>query len=113
MKRSILSLGLSALLLATTNMACKKSEAPAAMPTPDNAVHVYTGHGVIQLFQEDGRIVVLKHEAIVGFMDAMTMGFELQDPASAKRLKVGDTVDFTLQVKGYDVLITKIAKAVK
>jgi len=104
---------LSALLLSPLGIGCKKADAPAAMPTPDNAVHLYTGHGVIQLFQEDGRIVVLKHDAIVGFMEGMTMGFELQDVALAKGLKVGDGVDFTLQVHGYDVLIIKIVKAKK
>ena len=83
------------------------------MATPDSETHIYTGHGVIQMFQAEGKVVVLKHDAIVGFMEGMTMGFELKDAAMAKGLEKGDIVDFTLQVKGYDPLIIKIAKAAK
>jgi Cu/Ag efflux protein CusF len=110
MRRLFLA-ALLALPLAWGLASCKKPESPAAMATPDGQTHIYTGHGVIQMFQSDGRVVVLKHDAIVGFMEGMTRGFELKDAALAKGLQKGDTVDFTLEVTGYDPLITKIVKA--
>ena len=90
--------------------ACKKAPTAPATPVPGAVFH---GHGVVQLFQAEGRIVVLKHEKIEGLMDAMTMGFELKDPAQSKSLKVGDTADFTLEMNGEAPWITDIKKAGK
>ena len=102
----------SLLLLPLAFVACKKKEEAAAWKPPINGT-VYHGHGAIQLFQSEGRIVVIKHEKIEGLMDAMTMGFELKDPAQGKALKVGDTVDFTLEIANEVPEITQIAKAAK
>ena len=102
---------IAALALAPLAFAACKKPAEAWKP-PVNGT-VYHGHGVVQLFQADGKIIVLKHEKIEGLMDAMTMGFELKDPAQGKALKVGDTADFTLEIVNEVPEITQIAKAPK
>ena len=109
MKRLLLA-GLLALPVLAVFSSCKKAEAPAAAT---DETKTYTGHGEVLGFQADGRVVILKHDRIVGFMEGMTMGFELKDPAWSKALKKGDIVDFVLEVKGYDPLITKITKSAK
>lgn len=109
-KRSLF-VGLLALGVAGFSSGCKKAEAPAASaPVSSKSYH---GHGVITLFQAEGKVVVIKHEKIEGLMDAMTMGFELKDPSQSKALKVGDTVDFTLEVFGDSPMITQVTKAGK
>lgn len=41
---------------------------------------------------DDGLHLVLDHEAIPGFMEAMRMSLPLRDPAEAEGLAVGDVV---------------------
>lgn len=89
---------------------CKKAEAPAVQ-APSTETKSYHGHGEVLGFQADGRVILLKHDKIEGFMDAMTMGFELKDPAAAKVFKKGDRVDFELEVANDSPLITKVTKA--
>lgn len=109
MKKAFL-IGALALGAALTFSACKKAEAPAAQAP---VAKVYQGTGVVQLFQAEGRVIVLKHDKIDGLMDAMTMGFELKDPAQGKALKVGDKVAFTLTIVEDVPQITQIDKAAK
>lgn len=88
--------------------ACKP--APQQQPAPSAENKDYPGKGVVTAFQAEGKIIVLKHEAIVGLMEGMTMGFELKDPALAKGFKVGDNVDFVLSKRGDDYKITSLKK---
>jgi protein SCO1/2 len=45
-----------------------------------------------------GREVTIRHEAIPGFMEAMTMPFHLEDPAALEDLRPGDEVEGKLEV---------------
>lgn len=59
-------------------------------------------HG--QLFKGEGKVVavvpgsqvVLDHEPIPGFMDAMTMGYKVDPPSILQGLEAGDSVRFTI-----------------
>jgi protein SCO1 len=61
--------------------------------------HTYPVEGRVVGFSDDGRTLYVDHEAIPGFMDAMTMPFRLAEgdtlPAS---VQIGDAVGFTLHV---------------
>lgn len=63
---------------------------------------------VVALVPENGEIV-LEHEEIKGFMDAMTMGYKVAAPTLLKAVKPGDAVEFTIDTEKR--VITKIAKA--
>ena len=63
---------------------------------------------VIALVPENSEIV-LAHEEIKGFMEAMTMGYKVSSPSLLKSVKRGDTVQFTIDTDKR--VITKIAKA--
>ena len=61
--------------------------------------------GVPKTVTEEGKIVavvpqtqeiVLEHEEIKGFMDAMTMGYKVSPTSLLKTVKAGDTVRFTI-----------------
>lgn len=92
MRRSTSSWALAGLLSlgALSVGACKKEEAQAPA-----AVHATTG--VIKEIKQEGRVLVIAHEEFPGFMEAMTMGFELKDPKKAEGLKAGDKVQFSIQ----------------
>ena len=66
---------------------------------------------VIQV-DKKGRTVTISHEAIRGYMDAMTMPFKLKDERLLKDLAEGDSVQATLVVAGLrswleDVVVTR------
>jgi Cu/Ag efflux protein CusF len=103
MKRTLLivTLGLIASLGLFT--ACKKA-APAA------EAKTYSSTGMVVGFRSEGKVVILKHQKIEGYMEAMTMGFELRDPALGKGLKKGDKVAFSLEENAGGVLVTVLTK---
>jgi protein SCO1/2 len=87
--------------------------AKAAGPIVNN----YTLQGVVRsLAPESGRVLI-RHRAIPGFMDAMTMPFQLADPAILESIHPGDEVEGTLRVvkedgavKEYQLLDVKVTK---
>jgi protein SCO1/2 len=58
----------------------------------------FSARGIVQETKPDTSQVVIQHEAIAGYMDAMTMPFKVKDPASLTELQRGDQVTFQLQV---------------
>lgn len=102
MKKILLSLAALAAFAACSGGS--GTEAESADPTSYEAV------GVIQGVKAEGRVLVIDHEAIEGFMDAMEMPFALDDPKLAAGLKKGDKVRFTISEKAGDWPITKIEK---
>jgi Cu/Ag efflux protein CusF len=83
------------------------------VPTPRRAVllvallalsacgpEVYQAHGEVrELHPEEARVVVA-HGEIPGFMDAMSMSFDVPDPALLERLEVGQVIDFRIEYDG-------------
>jgi len=55
------------------------------------------GQGVVQKIVTDDRRVVIAHENIPGFMAAMTMSFEVKNPALLVHLTPGERIRFTLE----------------
>ncbi len=60
----------------------------------------YVGVGVVRGIEAGGRVLVIRHGAIPGLMDAMTMPFEVSSPALTKGLKPGDRIRFTFVHQG-------------
>lgn len=75
-------------------------------------VEEHTAIGKIDEIKAGGGSVVITHEAFAdGFMEAMTMPFDLADPKLVSTFKVGDQVKFTLSNKSGDWKITALEKA--
>lgn len=55
----------------------------------------YDARGVVKSFGPDKKYVVIAHEKIAGYMEAMTMSFEPRTPAQLDGLQSGDRVTFT------------------
>jgi mono/diheme cytochrome c family protein len=67
-----------------------------------------TGEGTIVSIREARQQFVLEHGEIKGFMEPMTMGYKVSDPALLKTVKPGDKVRFTIDTAAR--AITKIEK---
>ncbi len=55
-------------------------------------VQIYHLRGTVVSTDPADGIVVVNHEAIPGFMEAMTMPYQLKNPADARNLHPGDTI---------------------
>ena len=70
----------------------------------------YGLRGVIREIQSDGKVLVIEHQAFPGWMEGMTMPFELKDPKLGAGLKKGDKVEFTLSADESGYPLTAIKK---
>ena len=66
-------------------------------PAPP-AVQTYEARGIVREIADDRREATIQHEAIPGFMGAMTMGFPVKNPGELERIAPGDEVTFKLRV---------------
>jgi len=57
---------------------------------------VYEGRGVVREVQRDYEQLVIAHQEIPGLMSAMTMNFDVADPAFLDRAEAGQAVAFEL-----------------
>lgn len=68
----------------------------------------YEVTGVVRELKIDGKTVVIKHDEIPGYMQAMTMPFEVRDADLLKGVSAGDRVKFRLRVTEDDGWIDRI-----
>ena len=78
-------------------------------PNGTNA-QTFSTQGVVQEVQSDGHILVIKHDAIPGYMDAMTMPFKVVEPLALANLRPGDEVSFQLHVTATTSWVDRIVK---
>ena len=75
---------------------------------PKDVPKSVSGEGkIVAVVPESGQIV-LQHDEIKDFMDAMTMGYKVSSPSLLKAAKAGDKVRFTIDTE--KLVITKIVK---
>ncbi|MBI3798002.1 MAG: copper-binding protein [Deltaproteobacteria bacterium] len=89
------SLSLSLILLA---LSCQP-------PTPPEKL---VGQGIVQKVVPADRRVVIAHEDIPDFMRAMTMSFEVRDPALLEKCTPGERVRFTLEKTDQTLYLVEI-----
>ncbi len=92
--------------LAASLTACNPKASPSAPPA-----QVFTVKGVVKELEPDGKTAVIRHEAIPGYMEAMTMPFEARDTNLLRGLKPGDVISFKLAVtptEGWIQAVTKL-----
>lgn len=88
---------------------CKpQSSAP---PVPASGVpKTYAAHGVVQAVAADRRHATIKHDAIPGYMAAMTMDFSARDTNALASISAGDEISFTLAVTETDDWIENVQR---
>jgi protein SCO1/2 len=87
---------------------CKpESSAPSAAAATNTT---YAVRGVVQAIPPDLHHATIKHEAIPGYMAAMTMDFSVRDTNALAQLAPGDEITFTLVVAADDDWIENIQR---
>lgn len=86
-----------------------------ALPTwADDSHHKRGGlsSGEVRKVDRDAKKITIKHGPLQNLdMPAMTMVFQVKDPAMLDRLKAGDKVNFEAQNVGGTLTVTAIEKA--
>ncbi len=85
----------------------ERLRAEAARPGPQS----WTVRGIVRSVIPKLGAIFLTHEALPGLMDAMTMGFEAEDPKLLDGLAPGDFVRFTVRRDGEKLVLVMIEKA--
>ena len=106
MKTLPLLLGLLALLPACGRDGSDAVEESSSPPTSE--IYYDAVGTIITIINEDH--VKIEHDEIPGFMDAMTMNFEVKDPSLLQNLESGMEVRFRLAVADRDVHIDQIER---
>ena len=70
----------------------------------------WTVRGIVRSLVPQSGAVFLTHEAMPGLMEAMTMGFQAEDPKVLNGLAPGDPVRFTVRRDGERLLLVWIEK---
>ena len=73
----------------------------------------YAVRGVVRQIAPDHRHVTIQHEAIPGYMMAMTMDFSVRDTNALRQLAPGDQIDFTLTVTTDDDWVENLRRTGK
>ncbi len=95
------ALALCVVLIAGCRQGGPKPEAPSTPPKaagPRTTTVTYKLVGVVPRVNPEAGQVTIRHEAIPGFMDAMTMPFAIKDRALLDDLRPGDEVEGPLRV---------------
>jgi protein SCO1 len=64
----------------------------------NSPMRMFSAQGVVEGLNLETQIVVINHQAISNYMDAMTMPFHVKNPADLSGLKRGDQVSFQLHI---------------
>jgi Cu/Ag efflux protein CusF len=96
LKRGCSSLSLSLLLFA---LSCQS-------PAPEK----FVGRGVVQKVIPADRRVIIAHDDIPGFMHAMTMSFEVRNPALLEKCTPGERIGFTLEKTDQTLYLVEVEK---
>ena len=83
--RRLIGLCVATLLIAAV---CLGQAAPAKK--------AYTFRGKVEAVNTGAKSVTVKSEKVDGWMDAMTMGYKVDDPAVLKNVKVSDRITATV-----------------
>jgi len=97
-----------ALIVATLTLASPRLVCAAGAASATNQVH--TTQGLVREIARDGHKAVIRHEAIPGYMPAMTMEFNVRDTNELSGIAVGDTVTFRLTVSEETHWIDQLSK---
>ena len=84
-----------------------QTPAPTETPQAESPRH-YEAVGVVVSFMGVKKFVNVDHETIPGFMNAMTMPFEVKDSTLLRGIQEGDSITFTFTVADGIQAIEKI-----
>lgn len=106
--------GLAVVALCGCGQMLAESIPAAAEPTPSSPARTnqqtFQARGVVVEVEADGKTVRIRHDTIPGYMQSMTMPFEVKDTNELAGLEPGDAVAFRLIVTRTDGWIDQVKK---
>jgi Cu/Ag efflux protein CusF len=94
----------TAVLLLTVLLAgCARSTNNSAPP-----LNRYSIHGEVMRLEPADKLATIRHQKIVGYMDAMTMTFPVKDAQEFGALQIGNCIDGTVFVQGDNLWVGEI-----
>jgi protein SCO1/2 len=97
-----------------SGLAVSPRESLAEPPQPwaerGGNLRIFLARGVVKELEKDGSTVVVSHEPIASYMDAMTMPFKVKEPKELAGLRAGDQISFRLVVTDKESWIAQITK---
>jgi Cu/Ag efflux protein CusF len=81
---------------------------PGASPSAQQSPQTVVGEGKVIAVVPASSEIVVAHGEIKGFMDAMTMGYQIEPPSLLEEVQAGDAVRFTIDTQ--QKAIVKIEK---
>ena len=111
MKRWCFFVCLGLLGMVATNSCSRETGASresSANPVQATNLRVFEVKGVIKAIRPDQKEIEIRHEAIPGYMPAMTMPFDVKDPNELTGLAPGQPVSFRLSVTDTEGWVDKL-----
>ncbi len=106
MSRGVLAVVAFAFLAISHSLSCATHAPMTAAAT--GATH--KGLGVVVVVNVEKSRVKINHEKIEGFMEAMTMWFDVKDASLLTGIAPGDKVEFTITEEAAADVITELRK---
>ncbi|MDR3633388.1 MAG: copper-binding protein [Isosphaeraceae bacterium] len=82
--------------------------APKAHSVTPVQTKTYRVTGTVRAVNPEAKVVTVRHDAIPGYMDAMTMPFRVRDKAVLEDVRPGDEVEGTLRVDRDESELTEL-----
>jgi protein SCO1/2 len=86
------------------------AESPQPSAAQEETLRTFQARGVVKEIHEGERTVIINHEAVANYMDAMTMPFKVKEPKELAGLHAGDEIAFRLSVTDKESWIGQITK---
>jgi protein SCO1/2 len=71
---------------------------------------VFKAQGVVEELKPEDKVIVIKHQAISNYMDAMTMPFKVKETSDLSGVQPGEEILFQLHVTGAESWVGEIIK---
>jgi protein SCO1/2 len=103
-------------VMASLALSCQRNGVPVPPPKATSAVvaknyeQIFQVKGVIKELQPEKKKVTITHEEIPGYMEAMTMSFDVKDAQELNGLQPGDSVAFRMTVTDDEGWIDQLKK---
>src|ERR1043166_9687574 len=91
--------------LAFSLAACSDRNSSGSPPA-----QAYKVKGVVREVKPNDKMLIIRHEKVPGYMEAMTMPFNIRDPSILTNVTVGDEINFVLHVTSDESWIDQVVK---
>lgn len=102
----------TALLLGLIVCVCVSCREAKVAPATSGATNVtsFPVKGVVKELKADGRTIIIRHDEVTNYMEAMTMPFRVREARELAGLQSGDEITFRLLVTEDESWIDQIAR---